>query len=472
MEKVRFNLLALTITALVPALVLAEKSPEDSVIVPPSSIFKESAQAQSNGFLEDSEAKILIRNFYMNRDFRNSSRNDYGAKKAQSYREEWAQGFIGTYKSGFTQGTIGFGIEAIGMYGIKLDTGRGRVGAGALPVDRNGRADDNYAKAGGVIKARLSNTILKYGEQQVDTPVFSTDDARLLPETAEGFLLTSNEIENLTINMGHFTGLKAMNQTYKDSINNGWGLYRHGSYKAGRGLKRADFIGATYQFTPNLSASLYYSDVEDFWKKKYANINYNYPINDNQAIGIDFNYYHTQSQGAVKRISREDDGHKLNSNVWSALASYSIQGHKLSMGYQRVTGHGSGNPYGVDGGGAIYLGNSVQYSDYNNENERSWQVRYDLNMSQYGVPGLSFMARYIKGSNISSHLRDSRKSGGKVSEHEHNIEAKYVVQSGAAKDLSFRLRYAEYRSSGFANDVTEVRFITEYPWDILGTFKK
>ncbi len=48
----------------------------------------------------------------------------------------------------------------------------------------------------------------------------------------------------------------------------------------------------------------------------------------------------------------------------------------------------------------IFLANSVQYSDFNGKDERSWQARYDLNMASYGVPGLDFMAR----------LRDRRRT--------------------------------------------------------------
>src|SRR3546814_15693994 len=46
---------------------------------------------------------------------------------------------------------------------------------------------------------------------------------------------------------------------------------------------------------------------------------------------------------------------------------------------------------------SIFLDNSIQYSDFNSPKERSWMVRYDLDMSSYGVPGLSFMTRYGRG---------------------------------------------------------------------------
>ena len=57
----------------------------------------------NNAFFKDSSTQVVARNFYFNRDFRNA------ASTAQSYREEWAQGFIGTFTSGFTPGTVGFG---------------------------------------------------------------------------------------------------------------------------------------------------------------------------------------------------------------------------------------------------------------------------------------------------------------------------------------------------------------------------
>jgi imipenem/basic amino acid-specific outer membrane pore len=39
----------------------------------------------------------------------------------------------------------------------------------------------------------------------VGSPVFSTDDSRILPEVATGTMITSNEIEGLELNAGRFT---------------------------------------------------------------------------------------------------------------------------------------------------------------------------------------------------------------------------------------------------------------------------
>ncbi|RUQ42208.1 outer membrane porin, OprD family, partial [Corynebacterium pseudodiphtheriticum] len=77
-----------------------------------------SAQDDSKGFIEDSTASILTRTLYFSRDFRNN------APGTQSRREETGLGFHGLFSSGYTQGTIGVGVDAIGLLGLKLDSGK------------------------------------------------------------------------------------------------------------------------------------------------------------------------------------------------------------------------------------------------------------------------------------------------------------------------------------------------------------
>ena len=57
-------------------------------------------QAAEGGFLEDSTATLQARNYYFSRDF-----SDIVGKSQQSKAEEWGQGFILNFKSGYTQTT-------------------------------------------------------------------------------------------------------------------------------------------------------------------------------------------------------------------------------------------------------------------------------------------------------------------------------------------------------------------------------
>src|SRR5690606_26167963 len=67
-------------------------------------------------FIEDTKAGLELRNFYMNRDFRHTPSG--GKNKA----DEWAQGFLLRIESGYTEGTVGFGVDALGLLGVKLDS--------------------------------------------------------------------------------------------------------------------------------------------------------------------------------------------------------------------------------------------------------------------------------------------------------------------------------------------------------------
>ena len=401
-----------------------------------------SSQDESKGFVEDSTFSINTRALYFSRDFRN---NPPGS---QSRVEETGLGFNALYQSGFTQGTIGVGFDAIGLLGLKLDSGKSRAGTGLFPTGSDGRSQDDYSSAGGAVKFRISDTVLKAGDQYTTAPVFASDDSRLLPEVPEGISLTSNEIKGLKLEAGHFTGIKAQNQTYRDSLH----------------LTEANFVGAVYSFTPEFTGSLYYSEVEDYWRKIYSNLNYSHALSDNQSVSLDFNIYNTKSDGAGLVRAFNDGTTKLDNTIASLQGGYTVDAHTFTLAYQQVTGDGDYG-YGVDGGGTVFVANSVARSDFNAEGEKSWQARYDLNMATFGVPGLSFMARYITGDDANT----AETSDGK--EWERDIEAKYVVQNGPAKDLSLRLRQATYRSADGvyygSPSIDELRLIVNYPLNIL-----
>ena len=78
---------------------------------------------------------------YFNRDFRD------GTSSQQSKRDEWAQGFMLNFESGYTDGTVGFGLDALGMLGIKLDSSPDRTDTGLLPTHDDGKAADEYSSS-------------------------------------------------------------------------------------------------------------------------------------------------------------------------------------------------------------------------------------------------------------------------------------------------------------------------------------
>lgn len=401
-----------------------------------------SAQSDSKGFVEDASATLLLRNTYWNRDW-NNGRDDV---------KTWGQGFIGTFESGFTQGTVGFGADAFGLLGLRLDGGQGDM----FETDSDGDFRDDLSQAGAAVKVRLSNTVIKYGDQMPNLPVLAYDDSRLLPQSFTGTMITSSEIEGLELNAGHFTQESPMASPNHDGGN----------------LKSADVAGGSYQFTDNLSAALYFSDVEDVYKKKYANVNYTIPFSDDQSLNFDFNIYKTDyDKDFVSLLDTTEDevtGDEIpgaresqDNTIWSLAGKYTTGAHAFILAYQQNSGdRGYLYDFG-DGGSAIFLANSY-FSDFNNKDEKSLQASYELDFATYGVPGLSWKTAYVYGKDIDVG------TGSDAKEREIFNQVKYVIQNGPAKDLSFKARNSIYRAdNSLSQDLNEWRLFVEYPLEIL-----
>ncbi|MBO1537593.1 OprD family porin [Pseudomonas sp. OA65] len=405
-------------------------------------------QAESKGFVEDSSLKVLLRNAYMNRDYKDGNED----------KAEWGQAAIGTFSSGFTQGTVGVGVDAFGLYALRLDGGKGRSGAQGIDFFKqgdSGNAADDLSKFGAAVKFRVSNTVLAYGDQMPALPVLSYDNSRLLPESYTGTLITSKEIKGLELNAGRFTAESRKSAEGRDS----------------GGLKSINVLGGSYQFTEQFKASLYASDVEDVLKKQYVNANYVFPLAKDQSLTLDFNGYRTKLDNSYVR---ENNVTGDDNKIWSLAATFATGPHSFTLAHQRSTGDSNlGYAYGGyqrgqnrvgDGGNTIYLANSY-WSDFNAEDERSWQLGYGLDFTTFGVPGLTYNVAYVRGDNITT----STSEGG--TEREIFNQFKYVVQSGPAKDLSVRLRSSVLRvsqkSSEYNVSGNELRVFVDYPISVF-----
>lgn len=159
-------------------------------------------EPKPEGFIEGSSLTILNRNLYFNRDFRKGQ----SSRTGNGFSEEWAHGIMGRFESGFTEGTVGFGIDAFAMLGIKLDSGDGRSGAGGsvdvMPYNSAGQPEDDYSKVGSAVKARFMDTVIKAGDVFPVTPVVQYGDSRLLPESFRGITLANTSIDGLTLQGG------------------------------------------------------------------------------------------------------------------------------------------------------------------------------------------------------------------------------------------------------------------------------
>ncbi len=385
-------------------------------------------------FIEDTKASLELRNFYYNRDFRQE-----GA--TQSKADEWAQGFLLRIESGYTEGTVGFGVDALGLLGVKLDSSPDRTGTGLLPAGDSGRAPDDYSQLGLTAKAKASKSVLKVGTLQLKNPAIATSDSRLLPSVMRGAQLVSNEIEGLTLDLG-----------YVDQINNraSTNYEDMGVNTAGKGITGTTdsdefvYLGGTYKVTKDLSASYYYSNLEDLYKQHALNLVHVLPIAEGQSLKTDLRYAR----------SKDDGNTNVDNKAFGAMVTYSLSGHSFGLGYQKMSGD-TGFAY-VGGNIDPYLVNFVQIGDFAQADEKSWQARYDFNFAAVGIPGLTFMTRYITGDNF------ERAGVSEGKEWERDTDIGYTFQEGTLKNLNVKLRNATFRSNGAGSDMDENRLIVSY----------
>jgi len=384
-------------------------------------------------FLADSKTSVELRNFYFNRDFRNgppTARRDHAA--------EWAQGVMLRYESGFTEGTLGLGVDAVGMLGLKLDGGDGAGGTGLLPADlssKNGRGSQSeYSKLEVTAKARISETLLKVGSLTLRTPVVSSNDTRLLPATFEGALVTSKEIDQLVLQGGKLEQIKFNSSSdYQDFTGN----------RIGGVSDDFRFAGGTYSFTKALSTSLYYGNLENVYSQVFGGVVYEVPLAAQQSLKFDLRYSSSREDGNFRRL----DNRAANGQV-----AYTLGANVFTAAYQHMSGD---DPFPYIANSDPYLVNFVQINDFANIQEKSWQLRYDYNFAALGVPGLTFMSRYVSGDNV---LVAGNNTG---KEWERNTDIGYIIQSGSLKNLGFKVRNATVRSN-FGNDLDETRLIVSY----------
>ncbi|QQX61363.1 OprD family porin [Pseudomonas chlororaphis] len=390
------------------------------------------AWAEDGGFFEDAKTDLVLRNYYFNRDFR-----DPGAAKSKV--EEWAQGFILKFNSGYTPGVVGFGLDGIAMFGVKLDSGRGTSGSELLPVHGDGRAADNYGRAGVAAKMRISATELKVGELLPDIPLLRYDDGRLLPQTFRGAMLDSREIAGLGLQAGQYRSVSLRNSSDMQDLS-AW---------AAPGVTSDGFTyaGAEYRFNQQRTlVGAWHAQLEDIYQQSYFNLLHKQPVGD-WVLGANLGYFIDKDDGQA-RIG------EIQSRTAYALLSASTAGHTLYLGLQKVSGD---SPWmSVYGSSGRTLGNDMFNGNFSNADERSWQVRYDYNFAAMGVPGLLAMVRYGHGENATT------KAGSNGKEWERDTEVGYTFQSGSLKNLSVRVNNATNRRS-FNSDFDQTRVIVNYP---------
>jgi hypothetical protein len=425
-------------------------------------------QANAAGFVEDSKLSLSSRTMYFDADNREGGNDN----------RESGQGFKVDYISGFTEGTVGFGVDAQALWGIHLDGGKGHHPNNStfFPSDTDGSAESQWARFGANAKARFSKTEAHFGSALApNLPILVSNDGRLLPQTFEGGTIQSKEIDNLTLNAGQLThamGRASSNRT---------GLAVAGGFQDSN---KFQFAGGDWKVTKDLTLQYYYANLEDYYKQHFLGLTHVFPIADDQSFKTDLRYFDSRSDGAngdATHFFSNNGGYAKNAGevdnkTWSAIFTYTLGGHAFLLGHQQVgddggfvyLGQGDVRRDGTtrnegNGGSSFYLFTDSMINSFVRAGENTTFGQYSYDFARLGVPGLKTSISYLRGDDIRF------KSGnGTYSEWERDARIDYVIQEGTFKGLGASLRHGMFRGQGESvADQDQTRLIFNYTYNFM-----
>jgi hypothetical protein len=383
--------------------------------------------------IDDSHLSLTGRNLYLNRNFTNKD-------PAFSKIGNWSQGFDLQFKSGYTDTPLAVGLDVDGQYALRLDA---HGNDGSLPYNPvTEKTAKDYSRAGATLKMRYSKTELKVGDYKPFLPVASNDPSRQLDTIYQGAVLESKEVDNLTLTGGRFWSAVTRQSSNHEQF------YRNGTPDSDDSMG-LDFGGATYALRPNLEATYFYGVMHDIYRQHYAGFKHTGDLGASYKLKTELGYFNNSEDGDAR-------GGEVDNRSYSASMIVSHSGHQFGVAYERMlgeTGYPNINGYIPQ----PFLPNFAGLGFWN-AGERSWSVRYGYDFAAAGLPGLTLLTRYIKGTDIDrgQGLADGRES-------ERDIWATYVVQSGPLQGLSFDFKNIHVQQQ-YGNDYDEFRLATSYTW--------
>ncbi|MBK5416430.1 OprD family outer membrane porin [Pseudomonas sp. TH31] len=405
-------------------------------------------------FIDDSHADLTLLNRYLNQ----QGRDVVGSTaKAKSYRD-WGQGFQFNFRSGYTDGPVGFGLDLEAFYGLKLDSGgdlnnqdhQSRYPGSMFPLD-DGKSANDFSVLSPTFKMRFLKDELRVGMLNQNNPMLANTDGRLYHQTNTGVQLVSKDLSDFTFTGGDIVRTKIRNESNDSDMTTGGGAKLSDRFFYG---------GADYTGLADTTLSLWYSNLQDYYQQAFIGAKHTTALPVGSLLS-DFRAY--RSLGVGGNADGDSDfatagsyaggltKGRINQSTISLMESYSLAGHTIGLGAQKNTGD-SDFPYldsGLNSGDARQGPGSgadtpaltnLQLNKFQHAGEETWMAQYKYDFGQLGIKGLGFMAAYAHGDKI-------KVAKGGDSEWERDLALSYQVPDGKLKGLGVTWKNAQANPS-------------------------
>jgi hypothetical protein len=405
----------------------------------------------------DGKVSGQFRAFYIDRDYDGSS--------VTLHRSALAAGGHLKFETAAYHGfSVGAAFYTTNNFGIGADNLPGESLDGTL----FGENKEAYTILGeAYLKYNYKNTMFKAGRQRLDTPMAGSDDARMLPNLFEAYLLTNTDLKDTTLIAAHVTKFAA--GTFANA-------YSGGPVAATAGYSNVDAATGEFtdmgeyainQETDGVSlAAVKYNGIKnlslqawDYYAHDIVNIVYlqgdygwNCLMNSNVKMKASVQYIHENDVGDSLADDIDSDyvGLKLAAkyNVLSGYVAYSTTGSDSdnTLGSSIIT------PWG--GMPAFTQGMVTRHQFFADTD--AWKVAGNYNFKNFGVNANAtlYYCSYDVGKN------NPYKNGTAWTATESGFDIKYYPAN--VKNLQLRFRGNFPRDFAEGVDWDEYRFIVNY----------
>ncbi len=354
---------------------------------------------------KEGKASGQIRAFYIDRDY------DGYSSATNVHRNATAIGGYLKYETGAWNG-LSLGTAFYTTNGLFLkDRKVGTADNAEVDPTLLGKDNESVTYLGeAYVQYKNGNTTFKGGRQKLDTPMAGSDDARMLPNLFEAYVLSNTDVKDTTLIAAHVTKFAqgSFGRVYNaaadpvlsvtagyslvDSKNHVGEFVDMGSYAIGQETDGVSVAAAVYSGIPGLKLQLWDYYAHDILNAIYAEANYGWSMGNGVAPYL-----------AAQWINERDVGSeyagKVKSDFIGAKAGVKVANFDLSAAVshntkENITTAARGGTISPWGGMPAYTQGMVTRHQFMAGTD-AWKVAAGYDWKDYGV-NLNTSAFYVE----------------------------------------------------------------------------
>ncbi|MFY9142062.1 OprD family outer membrane porin [Sulfuricurvum sp.] len=442
-----------------------------------ASVFVLNAHAADDlaGMFENGKVSGQFREFSISRevdDTRPAANNDY-TRKANTLG-----GYL-KYETAAFNG-VSLGAAAYTTIGFHLGNRNDLNDVDPTLLGKDNKNDIYLGEA--YLQYKNGNTTFKGGRQKLDTPMAGSDDARMLPNLFEAYVLSNTNVKDTTLIAAHVTkfaqgtfgrvyaatpalGINSVlsvtsGYSLVDSRNQTGDFVDMGKYAIGENTGGVSVAAAIYSGVPGLKLQLWDYYAHDILNAIYAEANYGWSYTSGVAPYVAAQWIHESDVGSNSLAALN----KVNSDFVAAKAGVKVANFDL---YGAVSHNSKDADAAVNGGTISPWGGMPAYTQGMVTRHQfmagtdAWKVAGNYNWKDFGVnlnTGVYYASFDMDG------LNGYSPAGYEWTAKESGFDIIFVPESVKKLQLRLRANYTDdfYQNSTGSVSWNEYRFIANY----------